>query len=200
MKRHISARVVGALGLTAVLLLVGACSSGSDEAKDDDKKESTSDETTTTTAAETMSDEEFIGEIDVLTAAIGDAGGDLCAIVAVGQEAGPAASASTPAQVESLIKAQVSMLRAFAQVEPVDEANAAALNGYADRLLEAGESADFSVEFLGSDEMMQLQQDQELTTAMGTVQQRAAAECSQGEPVDPAADPSTTEPVTTEAP
>lgn len=198
MKRHISARVIGAVGLTAVLLLVGACS-GSDDAKDDEKKDDSSEETTTT-VAEAMSDEEFIGEIDALTAAIDDAGGDLCAIVAVGQESGPAASASTPAQVESLVNAQASMLRAFAGVEPVDEANAAALNGYADRLVQAAEAADYSVDFLSGDEMMELQQDQSLASAMGAVQERATTECPEAGLSDPAADPSTSEAPTTVAP
>ena len=184
MKRSISARAFGALGVAAVLLLSGACSSGSDdEAKDDKKSDDTTapadtSEETDTTA---LSDEEFIGEIDGLSAAIEDAGTDLCKIIEVGQQAGPDASPSTPAQVESLITAQASMLRALAKVEPVDETNAPLLNDYADKLLASGEAAGFSVEYLGSDEYLELSADPTVAPAISAYQERSLTECPQPE-------------------
>ncbi len=194
MKRSVSARTIGALGVTAVVLLTGACSSGSDDAKKDDKKEAASDATTTTA----MSDDDFVGQIDELSNAIDEADGDLCAIVEVGKQAGPPSSPSTPAQVEALINAQVSMLRALAAVEPVDETNGPVLTAYADKLLAAGEEAGFSVEFLSSEEFMALQSDASLSPAVAAYQTRSQTECPQpdmptdGGVEDPASDPTTT--------
>ena len=193
MKRSISARAFGALGVAAVLLFTGACSSGSDdEAKDDKKKDDTSEQADTTEETETteMSDEEFIGEIDTLTAALDDAGTDLCKIIEVSREAGPAASASTPAQVESLVTAQVSLLRALASVEPVDETNAAVLNEFADKMLASGEAAGFSVEYLESDEYLDLSADPAVAPAISAYQERSIAECPQ--PEVPAEEPTDT--------
>ena len=193
MKRSISARAFGALGVAAVLLLTGACSSGSDdEAKDDKKTDDTTEQADTSeeTGTEELSDEEFIGEIDALSAAIDGAGTDLCKIIEVGQQEGPAASPSTPAQVESLITAQASMLRALAEVEPVDETNAPVLVDYADKLVAAGEQAGFSVEFLGSDEYLELSADPTVAPAISAYQERSLTECPQ--PEVPAEEPTDT--------
>ncbi len=204
MKRSISARAFGALGVAAVLLLTGACSGGSDdEAKDDKKTDDSSEQADSSEETETtaLSDDEFIGQVDELTGMIDEAGTDLCKIVAVAQEDGPASSATTPAQVESLIAAQVSMLRALAGVEPVDEANAAVLNGYADKLQAAGEEADYSVELLTSEEFIALQADPALAPAIGVYQTRAQSECPElGLPAGGADGTASEEPTTTVAP
>ena len=205
MKRSVSVRAISALGVTAVLLLTGACSSDSgDEAKDGKTADETAEETTEETTTTAMSDEDFVGQVDALSAAIEAADGDLCAIVEVGRQAGPPSSPSTPAQVESLINAQVSMLKALAAVEPVDETNAPVLDDYADRLLAAGEKAGFSVDFLSSDEFMALQSDASLNPAVAAYQERSQAECPQPEAPDTAPDaaagPSTSGAPTTVAP
>ncbi len=183
MKRSISARTIGALGVAAVLLLTGACSNGSDDAKDDSKKDETSEGTDATEQTEdtALSDDEFVGQIDALTQSIDDADGDLCAIVEVGRQDGPESSPTTPAQVESLIQAQASMLKALAAVEPVDETNGPILTGYADKLLAAGEAAGFSVEFLSSEEFTALGSDAALSPAIAAYQTRAQTECPQPE-------------------
>ena len=182
MKRSISARAFGALGVAAVLLLTGACSSGSDDdAKDDKKKDDSSEQASEETDTTAMSDDEFIGQIDELTTAIDDAGTDLCKIIDVSREAGPAASATTPAQVESLVTAQVSLLRALASVEPVDETNAPVLNDFADKMLASAEAADFSVEYLESDEYLDLSADPAVAPAISAYQERSMTECPQPE-------------------
>ena len=193
MKRFIRTRALGALGVAAVLVLAGACSSGSDgdDKSEGEKKDDTTEQTTTSA----MSDEAFVGRVDELTAAIDQADGDLCAIVEVGRMEGPEASPSTPAQVESLVRAQVSMLKALAAVAPVDETNGPVLSDYADKLLAAAEDADFSVEFLTSDKYTELSTDAAVNPAIQAYQERAVAECAQ-----PDAAPEGTDGAATDAP
>ena len=194
MKRSISARMIGALGVTAVLLVTGACSSGSDDdKKDEPKKEETSEQTDDTA----MTDDEFVGQVDALTRSIEDAEGDLCAIVEVGRQDGPESSPTSPAQVESLLQAQASMLHALAAVEPVDETNAPILTGYADKLIAAGEEAGYSVEFLSSEEFIALQSDASLSPAIAAYQTRAQTECPQPEAPTDEGDGAATGPSTT---
>jgi len=186
-------RVVG-VAMVTVLALAGAACGGDDEAEDTTTTTTEASTETTETTMQELTDEEFATQVDPLLADIEAAGTDLCAVLAAASAQGPEAPASTEAQVESTIDAQVAILRAISGSEPVDEANAAILNKVADDLSVAAESAGYSVAFLQGEEFTQVLSGEEFTTAIGAYQTRQAAECETAEPVPEEGDTPTSVP------
>ena len=141
-----------------------------------------------------LSDEEFSAQVDPLLADIEAAGTDLCAVLEAASAQGPEAPAATEAQVESTIAAQVTILRAIAGTEPVDEANAAVLNKVADDLSAAAESNGYSVAFLQGEEFTAVLSGEDFTAAIGAYQTRQAAECETAESAPDGGDTPTSAP------
>lgn len=202
MKRHISARVIGAAGLTAVLLLVGACS-GSDDAKDDEKKDDTSQETTTTAPEATeLSDEEFSAGLGEFAAAMEAAGDDICKM-GEAQALVPQAPPANEAQMKETITVYTDMLRSYATAVADDAETAATLNSTADELDKAAEEAGYPKDFLtpaNPEDAPAILTSPEYQKASEAMAARFSAECPQAGASDPAADPSTSEAPTTVAP
>jgi hypothetical protein len=176
-KRTTVGRSVLGTAMVAVLALVLVACGGDDEADETTTTTEATDETTTTTAAP-LSDEEFQAQVDPILADLAAAGTDLCKVIEAASASGPAAEASTEAQVKLTVEAQVAILRAIAATEPVDQANAATINGVADDLAAAAEADGYSTDFLQSEEFAAVVNDEQLVAALSPYQTRAASECA----------------------
>ena len=175
MKRSISARAVGALGVAAVLLLTGACSSGSDDEKKDDEKAET---TTTAAQAEEIPDEEFTAALDDFSAALAAAGNDLCKM-SEAQAVVPKASPANELQMEATIAAYAGMLRAFATVVEDDPDAAATFRSTADELVKGAEAAGYPKDYLtpADAQMPEVLSTPEYIAASQVISDRFAQQC-----------------------
>jgi len=202
MKRSIPARAIGALGVTAVLLLLGACSGDSDADKDKDKKDESAEETTTTAAASTMSDEDFSAGLAEFSAAMEAASGDICKM-SEAQALVPESSPANEKQMEQTMAVYTDMLRSFATAVADDAETSATLNDTADQLEAEAKAAGYPTDFLtpeNPEDTPAVLRSEEYTKASEAMAARFSAECPVENPTPGAEDPAAVEPSTTVAP
>ena len=183
MKRSISMRAVGALGVAAVLVFGAACSSGSDDDKADEKAEESAKgdapEQTTTTAVE-LTDEEFQAGLDAFSAEIADAGGDICKM-AQAQTLLPAANPANEQQSKATVAVYAGFLRAFAGTFADDPGTADTLRSTADELERSAEEAGYPKDFLTPSDPgdgPEVLSSEEYLAAIGVISQRFTEECA----------------------
>ena len=166
-RRSAVAAAVAVVVMSTVAL--AACSDDGEAAS----SRSSGERRTTTTL---LDDEAFDEAIAGFTRDVEDAGDDFCAVVEAATVELETAAAN-PAQVERTIGFQVKVMESLAGTEPRDEEHAAVLLRTRQALLDAAEAAEFSPEFLESEEFAEIMMSEDFQTALNSYYQRAQQDC-----------------------
>lgn len=143
-------RTAGALMIAALALVGAACSSDSKSDSADSKKTTTTDAVTTTTA-KPLSDDDYLAQVDAITAKLTAAGTDICTLTAATGEGPPEPSNTT--QVKAAVGLYTALLNAVANSFPAENATSAdALRTAATNFSTAAETAGYPKDFFSSEE------------------------------------------------